>query len=95
LVVGEHSQPPLLGLGQGPDAVLHHFRQHLVGQQAANVLFGVPDDAHEEIITLITAVARAPKLQAPELAAVFGEWCWLVYTSHGDVIEVLDVGCAR
>jgi hypothetical protein len=50
---------------------------------------------HEEIITLITAVARAPKPQAPELAAAFGEWCWLVYTSHGDVIEVLDVGCAR
>ncbi|KPI19934.1 hypothetical protein OK006_9584 [Actinobacteria bacterium OK006] len=64
-------------------------------QQAANVLFGVPDDVHEEIITLITAVTRAPKLQGPELAAVFGDWCWLVYTSHGDVIEVLDVGCAR
>ncbi|MFB8137772.1 hypothetical protein [Streptomyces mirabilis] len=64
-------------------------------QQAANVLFGVPDDVHEEIITLITAVTRAPKLQGPELAAVFGDWCWLVYTRHGDVIEVLDVGCAR
>ncbi len=30
-------------------------------QQAANALFGVPDDVHEEIITLITAVTRAPK----------------------------------
>lgn len=64
-------------------------------QPAANVLFEVPDDVHQEIITLITAVARAPKPQAPELAAAFGEWCWLVYTSHGEVIDVLDVGCAR
>ncbi|GHD36428.1 hypothetical protein GCM10010317_000750 [Streptomyces mirabilis] len=64
-------------------------------RRGSGLLFGVPDDVHEEIVTLITAVARAPKLQAPELAAVFGEWCWVVYTSHGDVIEVLDVGCAR
>ncbi|MDH2387369.1 hypothetical protein QCN29_00920 [Streptomyces sp. HNM0663] len=64
-------------------------------QRTADVLFGVPDDVHQEIITLVTAVARTPKPQAPEVAAAFGEWCWLVYTSHGDVIEVLDVGCAR
>jgi hypothetical protein len=64
-------------------------------QPAANVLFDVPDDVHAEIITLITAVAKAPGTQGPELAAAFGEWCWLVYTMQGDVIEVLDVGCAR
>jgi hypothetical protein len=64
-------------------------------QPAASVLFDVPDDMHEEIITLIDALAKDPAAQVPELAAVFGEWCWLVYTVHGDVIEVLDVGCAR
>lgn len=64
-------------------------------QPAASVLFDVPDDMHEEIITLIGALAKDPEAQVPELAAVFGEWCWLVYTVHGDVIEVLDVGCAR
>ncbi len=64
-------------------------------QRAANVLFDVPDDVHEEIITLITAVAQEATAQAPKLAAAFGEWCWLVYTVQGDVIEVLDVGCAR
>ena len=40
-------------------------------------------------------MAEEPKIQVTELAAAFGEWCWLVYTVHGDVIEVLDVGCAR
>lgn len=64
-------------------------------QPAADVLFDVPDDTHEEIITLITAVAKNPEVQVPEPAAAFGEWCWLVYTVRGDVIEVLDVGCAR
>lgn len=64
-------------------------------QPAASVLFDVPDDMHREIITLIVAVAKEPAAQVPELAAAFGEWCWLVYTVHGDVIEVLDVGCAR
>lgn len=64
-------------------------------QRAANVLFDVPDDTHEEIITLIDAVTRDSRTHAPDLAAAFGEWCWLVYTVHGDVIEVLDVGCAR
>jgi hypothetical protein len=62
--------------------------------QAANVLFDVPDETHEEIITLIDAVTKASQTQAPDLAAAFGAWCWLVYTVHGDVIEVLDVGCA-
>ncbi|KUM67073.1 hypothetical protein J7F01_37120 [Streptomyces sp. ISL-22] len=64
-------------------------------QRAASVLFDVPDYVHQEIITLITAVAQDPKARTSGLAAVFGEWCWLVYTTHGDVIEVLDVGCAR
>lgn len=64
-------------------------------QRAANVLFDVPDDVHEEIIMLIVAVAEDPRTHMPDVAAAFGEWCWLVYTSHGDVIEVLDVGCAR
>ncbi|WBO61833.1 hypothetical protein [Streptomyces camelliae] len=64
-------------------------------QQAADVLFDVPDETHEEIITLIDAVTRDSETSAPNLAAAFGEWCWLVYTVHGDVIEVLDVGCAR
>jgi hypothetical protein len=64
-------------------------------QRAADALFDVPDDAHEELITLITAVAEDPMAQVPDLAAAFGEWCWLVYTVHGDVVEVLDVGCAR
>jgi hypothetical protein len=64
-------------------------------QQAASVLFDVPDDMHEEIITLITAVAQDKQAQVPELAAAFGEWCWLVYATRGEVIEVLDVGCAR
>ncbi|MFF4762236.1 hypothetical protein [Streptomyces sp. NPDC001292] len=34
----------------------------------------------------------------PDVAAAFGEWCglvYLVYTVHGEVIEVLDIGCAR
>ncbi|MEV5440725.1 hypothetical protein AB0K80_32685 [Streptomyces sp. NPDC052682] len=64
-------------------------------QRAANVLFDVPDDVHEEIITLIEAVAQDRGMRASDLAAAFGEWCWLVYTRHGEVIEVLDVGCAR
>ncbi|MBG0851529.1 hypothetical protein I2W78_06625 [Streptomyces spinoverrucosus] len=64
-------------------------------QRAADVLFDVPANVHEEIITLITAVSQDTQAQHPELAAVFGEWCWLVYTVQGDVIEVLDVGCAR
>ncbi|MBT2421857.1 hypothetical protein J7F01_40695 [Streptomyces sp. ISL-22] len=64
-------------------------------QRAANVLFDVPDEMHEEIITLIGAVAADHKTQVSDLAAAFGDWCWLVYTHHGDVIEVLDVGCAR
>ncbi|MFF0133773.1 hypothetical protein ACFYTG_50450 [Streptomyces mirabilis] len=63
-------------------------------QPAANVLFDVPDETHEEIITLIDAVTKDAQTNAPDLAAAFGEWCWLVYTVHGDVIEVLDVGCA-
>lgn len=64
-------------------------------QLAANVLFDVSDETHEEIIALIDAVTEDTETQAPELAAVFGEWCWLVYTVHGDVVEVLDVGCAH
>lgn len=64
-------------------------------QPAASVLFGVPNDMHEEIIALIDAVAKAPQAHVSGLAAAFGEWCWLVYTAHDDVIEVLDVGCAR
>lgn len=64
-------------------------------QRAANALFDVPDTVHEEIIALIAAVAEDPMIQVSDLAAAFGEWCWLVYTLHGDVIEVLDVGCAR
>ncbi|WP_369250852.1 hypothetical protein [Streptomyces sp. R41] len=64
-------------------------------EPAANVLFDVPDDMHEQIITLITALATDPKARVPGLAAAFGDWCWLVYTIRGDVIEVLDVGCAR
>jgi hypothetical protein len=64
-------------------------------QPAAGVLFGVTEDMHEEIITLIDAVAQTPEAQVSDLAAAFGEWCWLVYTTHDDVIEVLDVGCAR
>ncbi|MER6572804.1 hypothetical protein ABT288_43275 [Streptomyces sp. NPDC001093] len=66
-----------------------------VVQPAAGVLFGVPNDTHEEIITLIDAVARTPQAHVSGLAAAFGEWCWLVYTTHDDIIEVLDVGCAR
>ncbi|MBC9728263.1 hypothetical protein [Streptomyces sp. TRM68367] len=64
-------------------------------QPAASVLLDVPDDVHEEIIMLIEAVAEDRKTQVSNLSAAFGEWCWLVYTRHGDVIEVLDVGCAR
>lgn len=64
-------------------------------QPAANVLFDMPDETHEEIIALIDAVAEGAETRAPDLAAAFGEWCWLVYTVHGDVVEVLDVGCAR
>ncbi|MEU2923755.1 hypothetical protein ABZ636_01645 [Streptomyces sp. NPDC007251] len=64
-------------------------------QTAANVLFDVPGDMHEEIIRLIGAVTDDTETQAPDLAAAFGEWCWLVYTVDGDVVEVLDVGCAR
>ncbi|QIJ66084.1 hypothetical protein [Streptomyces sp. JB150] len=62
---------------------------------AANVLFDVPEDMHQEIIALITAVAEDPAAQLPGMSAAFGEWCWLVYTAHPDVIEVLDAGCAR
>lgn len=64
-------------------------------QTAANVLFDVPDEMHEEIIMLISAVTDDTETRAPDLAAAFGEWCWLVYTIRGDVVEVLDVGCAR
>ncbi|MCX4404077.1 hypothetical protein OG840_20615 [Streptomyces sp. NBC_01764] len=64
-------------------------------QPAASVLFDVPDEMHEEIIALIDAVTEDAEMRAPDLAAAFGEWCWLVYTVHGDVIEILDVGCAR
>ncbi|MFG2028810.1 hypothetical protein [Streptomyces sp. NPDC048825] len=63
--------------------------------RAAHTLFEVPDEVHEEIITLIEAVAEDSTTEAAALAAVFGEWCWLVYIRHGDVVEVLDVGCAR
>lgn len=63
-------------------------------QPAANVLFDVPDETHAEIIALIEAVTEDAETRAPDLAAAFGEWCWLVHTVHGDVIEVLDVGCA-
>lgn len=66
-----------------------------VVQPAADVLFGVPNDVHGEIVTLIAAVAGTPQAHVSGLAAAFGEWCWLVYTAHDDVIEVLDVGCAR
>ncbi|WP_089107092.1 hypothetical protein [Streptomyces hyaluromycini] len=64
-------------------------------QAAASVLFDVPDEMHAEIMALIDAVTEDAKMQAPDLAAAFGEWCWLVYTVHGEVIEVLDVGCAQ
>ncbi|WP_405883788.1 hypothetical protein OG762_37745 [Streptomyces sp. NBC_01136] len=64
-------------------------------QPAVSVLFDVPDEMHEEIMALIVAVTADAEMRAPDLAAAFGEWCWLVYTVHGDVIEVLDVGCAR
>ena len=64
-------------------------------QPAVSVLFDVPDEMHEEIMALIVAVTVDAEMRAPDLAAAFGEWCWLVYTVHGDVIEVLDVGCAR
>jgi hypothetical protein len=64
-------------------------------QSAANVLFDVPDEMHEEIIALVGAVCQDSRTRAPDMAAAFGEWCWLVYSVHGDVIEVLDVGCAR
>ncbi|MEU1692514.1 hypothetical protein [Streptomyces hirsutus] len=64
-------------------------------QRAAAALFEIPDEVHEEIITLIEAVAGDSTTELPDLAAAFGEWCWLVYTRHGEVVEVLDVGCAR
>ncbi|MFG2369689.1 hypothetical protein ACGFY3_50485 [Streptomyces mirabilis] len=64
-------------------------------QPAASVPFDVQDEVHEEIIALIDAVTEDAEMRAPDLAAAFGEWCWLVYTVHGDVIEVLDVGCAQ
>ncbi|MFF4121637.1 hypothetical protein [Streptomyces sp. NPDC001714] len=55
----------------------------------------VPDEARDEIIMLLDAVSEDTSTQAPNLAAAFGEWCWLVYTAQGNVIEILDVGCAR
>lgn len=64
-------------------------------QRAADVLFDVPNDVRREIIMLIGAVAEDSQARVADLSAAFGEWCWLVYTRHGDVIEVLDVGCAR
>lgn len=63
--------------------------------RAADVLFDVPDEMHEEIIKLIGAVTEDARTRTLDLAAAFGPWCWLVYTVHGDVVEVLDVGCAR
>ncbi|MEU6091401.1 hypothetical protein ABZ865_32425 [Streptomyces sp. NPDC047085] len=54
----------------------------------------MPDESHEEIILLIDAVTTDTETQYPDVSAAFGEWCWLVYTVHGEVIEVLDVGCA-
>ena len=62
-------------------------------QLAADVLFDVPGEVHQEIIMLIGAVSEAPKPQASALAAAFGDSCWLVYTVRGDVVEILDVGC--
>ncbi|TLS45401.1 hypothetical protein FE633_15160 [Streptomyces montanus] len=62
-------------------------------KRAADVLFDVPGDAHQEIILLIDAVSEIPKPQAPTLAAAFSDSCWLVYTVRGDVVEILDVGC--
>ncbi|MFE2707186.1 hypothetical protein ACFXI6_42245 [Streptomyces mirabilis] len=64
-------------------------------QPAASVVFDVPDEMHEEIIALIDAVTEDAEIRAPDQAASFGEWWWLVYTVHGDVIEALDVGCAQ
>ncbi|WP_369394442.1 hypothetical protein AB5J72_48130 [Streptomyces sp. CG1] len=55
----------------------------------------VPDEARDEITMLLDAVSKDSSTQAPDLAAAFGEWCWLVYTAHGNVVEILDVGCAR
>ena len=42
-------------------------------QRAANVLFDVPDETHEEIITLIDAVTKDAQTRAPDLAAAFSE----------------------
>ncbi|MFI6033614.1 hypothetical protein ACIBBD_05435 [Streptomyces sp. NPDC051315] len=64
-------------------------------QRAADVLFDVPEDVHKEILMLIEAVAEDRTTHVPDIAVAFGEWCWLVYTRHGDVIEIRDVGCAR
>ncbi|WP_406729066.1 hypothetical protein WJ438_37105 [Streptomyces sp. GD-15H] len=64
-------------------------------QRAAAALFEISDEAREETITFIEAVAGDSTTEVPDLAAAFGEWCWLVYTRHGEVVEVLDAGCAR
>lgn len=65
-------------------------------QSAADVLFDVPEEMNAEIIALIDAITRDALTRTEDMvAAAFGEWCWLVYTIHGDVLEVVDVGCAR
>ncbi|MFF2507606.1 hypothetical protein ACFVTY_30125 [Streptomyces sp. NPDC058067] len=64
-------------------------------QMVANVISDVPDEARDEIIMLLDAVSKDTSTQAQNLTAAFGEWCWLIYTAHGNVVEILDVGCAR
>jgi hypothetical protein len=61
---------------------------------ADEVLTDLPDDARDEVIMLIDAVADVPGPWPVGMSAAFASSCWVTFVVHGDVLEVLDVGWA-
>ncbi|MCF3124032.1 hypothetical protein IPZ68_30640 [Streptomyces arenae] len=61
---------------------------------ADEVLTGMPDDVHEEMLALIDSVADAAGERSAGPVVVFGASCWGTCTVAGDVVEVLDIGRA-
>jgi len=60
----------------------------LLEPAADEVLSGLPDDVHEELLGLIDAAADAPQ----DAAAAFGPWWWVAYEVRAGELVVLDVG---